>query len=142
MADVVRELTHDDDEQPVMILRKKSHPSGTFKLIQSGIKSLAIPLRQLEFYSEEHNPDFKEYMFDATMFMCEFFDLGRPTSQKMSMLANLIQGGFDELVNLPPPLQKVKIVGEVEYQIKALHGEEADIQGVMPIREMNPVKED
>jgi len=160
MADVVREIKHDDDEKPVMILRKKPTVTGTFKLERPGIKTFAIRLNDAWQYSEESNPTkweylmypdnimrltkvgFEPWMEDCSRELCKIFDLGRWTEQKMNMLASVIQGGLDDLVNFPPPMQKVKIVGEVEYLIKSLHGKEANIQGVAPIRDMNPVKED
>lgn len=142
MANVVREIKHDDDEKPVLILRKKTQPTNVIKLIQPGIKSFAIRLQDIWMYSEEHNPDFEKWMFDCTAFLCDLFDLGLPTSRKMAEIATVIQEGIDDLINMPPPMQKVKIVGEAEYTIKALHGNEANIQGVVPIRDMNPVKED
>lgn len=141
MADIVREIKHDDDEKPVLILRKKPKPSSVIKLERPGIKSFCIRMNDIWMYSEEHNTDFLKWMFDCTKFLCDLFDLGYPTSKKMAMLATVIQEGIDDLIKMPPPTQKIKVVGEAEYQIRAIHGEEANIQGVTPIRDMVPVKE-
>lgn len=141
MADVVREIKNDDDEKPVLILRKKPTVTGTFKIERPGIKSFAIRLQDIWMYSEEHNPDFEQYMFGCTAFLCDLFDLGLATPRKMAEIATVIQEGIDDLVKLPPPAQKITIIGECDYQIRAIHGEQTNIRGTTPIRDMVPVKE-
>ena len=172
MADVVREIKNDDDEKPVLILRKKPTVTGTFKLERPGIKSFAIRLQDIWMYSEEHNPTRREYRmcpmcgllvlvttgFEALKsgfdfccygksrgyveFLCELFDLGLPMAAKESMLTTVIQEGIDDLIKLPPPAQNIKIIGECDYQIRAIRGEQTDIRGTTPIRDLVPVKED
>jgi hypothetical protein len=142
MADIIREIKHDQNEEPVLILRKKPTVTGTFKIEQPGIKSLAIRLQDIWMYSEEYNPDFEQYMFGCTMFLCDLFGLGLATPRKMAEIATVIQEGIDDLVKLPPPKQQIKTVGECDYHIRAIHGEETDITGTTPIRDMVPVTED
>jgi len=143
MADLVANLAYDDDETPIIKITKKTHPTGTIKLIQPREKYFAIRLdTKFWRFVEDKNEDFDEWMFGCTRDLCIIFDLGKPNSRKMSQIAHIIEQKIDDLVNMPPPQQEIKVVGEAEFLIKALHGNEANIRGVVPIRDMNPVKKD
>jgi len=144
MADIVREIKHDTDGKPILILRKKGYPTNTFRLIEAPIKSFAIRMDDIWQYSEEHNDNFEAYMFACTMFLCELFDLGLATPRKMAEIATVIQEGIDDLVNIPPQQKKIKNFGEVTHIVKGMRKGECVGQEVydhIPINDLVPVED-
>jgi hypothetical protein len=105
MSDVVRSLIYDDEGDPVLILSPKIKRSKPVKF--------AIPLKDIWMYSEEHNPFYLTAIATVSGTICDMFDIGIPTVQKVSMIADAIQYGIDDLVKMPPQqTEDPKSIGE------------------------------
>jgi hypothetical protein len=142
MASIVREIKHDTDGKPVLILRKKGYITNTFRLTEAPIKSFAIRMDDIWQYSEEHNNAFERFMFSCTIFLCDLFDLGLATPRKMAEIATVIQEGIDDLVKLPPQQQELKNFGEVSHVVKAMRKGECigrDVFDHVPINDLVPI---
>lgn len=100
--EITREIKHDSQGQPLMILRRKRGGPGSF----------AVRFKDLWMFSEKHNPLFERNMKITCEQVFNLFDLGEPTPRKMAQLAWLIEDGIDEMIKLPPPPISREQVGE------------------------------
>ena len=98
MAEIGRRFDYDENRKPCMILYKKSDPDG---------RSFGIRQADAWKFSEDHNETFVSYVTD----LCQqaYAHLGfRMTvsqtiyKQRLVELANVIEGGLDELIEMPP----------------------------------------
>jgi hypothetical protein len=111
LAEITREISYDDEDQPIMILRPKV-PSTNSRPV-----SFAIRMSDLWKYSESHNPNFEKYMFHICTQIYMLFNLGVLTSPKLARIAWVIQGGIDDMLGAQPPQRKKEVVGEISGSI-------------------------
>ncbi len=111
MAEITREISYDDEDQPIMILRPKV-PSTNGQPV-----SFVIRMCDLWKYSESHNPSFEKYMFHICTQIYTLFNLGVLTSKKMARIAWVIQDGIDSMLGARPPQRKQEVVGEISGSI-------------------------
>jgi len=88
----------DGDDQVVLVLAPKVPRTSNRN------KRYVISHRDLWKFSEEENEKFHQYMFLVCMNVHELFDLGIPSTRNMAELAELIQGGIEQLLDgIPDP---------------------------------------
>jgi len=101
MGQVVKYLDRmdvDGDDQVVLVLAPKVPRTSNRN------KRYVIYHSDLWKFSEEENDDFVSYMFRVCMDVHELFDLGIPSTRNMAELAELIQGGIEQLLDgIPDP---------------------------------------
>ena len=94
MAEVKRWIAYADDGQPWLFIAPKVNPE---RYIPTGFAQGSAWL-----YSFDHNPDFDKFMWWASENICQRFQLGLITTQKMAEIASVIEEGITELLAAPP----------------------------------------
>lgn len=108
MSEVIRTFGWMNDGEPAMAIRRRIDPEGCTPVV--------IRLQDIWMFSEDHNPDFNQTMFNLAANCCEIFGLGLITTQKMAGIATVIEEGIDELVKMPPraALDKERALDEIQ----------------------------
>lgn len=117
-GDLVAEIGY-WEKKPAIILKAKRPRSSNRD------KRYIIMLEQIWIYSEDHYdklhagmPEtYESFMLHKCFDLYELFDLGLPDSRKMAQLAWLIQDSIDQLLKVPPYIERKKVIGEAELKI-------------------------
>lgn len=111
MAEITREISYDNEDQPTMILRPKVSSTNSQPV------SFVVRMCDLWKYSESHNPGFEKYMFHVCSQIYTLFNLGVLTSKKLARIAWTIQDGIDDMMSARPPQREKVVVGEISGSI-------------------------
>jgi len=104
----------DGDEQVVLVLAPKNVRTSNRR------KRFTIQEKNLWRYTEEHNPDFAQFMMGICLQVWDLFDLGIPNTRQLAELAEVIQDGIVEMMDAVPDSKSKAdslIVGEAEIKI-------------------------
>ncbi len=96
---IKRYFSHDEEGKPIMVLHRQDKPQTR------GV----IQLRDAWLYSEDHNPGFEKQIMAVAKAAYEYFGsddlltLSRKSrARRMAEIADVIEGGIDELLSMPP----------------------------------------
>ena len=98
MAVIKRSIEWDKDGKPIMILAPA---------MRDNRKRYVIGLNEIWKYSEDHNPQFENFLANRCLQLCQLFNIDVPQSkhtfvQLMSKIEQVIMEGIDDLVKMPP----------------------------------------
>lgn len=122
MADVIRTIKYTDDGKPWLCILPKVNPE----------KYIPVFFAQdtAWLYSFDHNPNFDQFMWWACENICQQFNLGLITSQKMGEIASVIEEGITDLLAAKPMPRPVDLaVQQMTEEIFREAAKNAEIDG-------------